>query len=648
MMRAVVLLLLLLTQAVAGEAWTIQLAEVDPVVRPGLVWRCRVVGEVPPARFADGPYLAQISLTQGGTTLAAQEFTLTHLGQLRTGIDVVLVPESGPDAAQQVTLAVTVGDRARRDLQHLDRQVPTPLGLQRRLEAQQRRLFESATTDPLPYLWIEQAAELVLDGASLATCRQLDDIANRLDRWLAGERTPEVLRALRDPSDGSVQPYRLHLPMSVPPTRLAVLLVEPTRAVRKCAWPTVPEAWLSAARAAGYALVEVYPAGDVTWSGIARRRVWSTIDALIAAEPRLAALPIALIGSGRAAEAAIALAEDQPLRVQAIGLHMARLSVTPSLPAEPHARWQALHAAGERPANLLATTVVLAQGDDRALQTLGQRLTLAGHAALTTDTAIEQAEFWHALATPAPAGRREWVVLRPQRLGRLQIEELTTWGIAASIIDDAGTLRTTGIARLRADQPFPTLVDGQPYRAPAADDATPRKRLGQTTGPLAAYAQGPFTVVVGTGESVAAAAENRALADAFAVAWAAHAHARVPLVEDTGLDETALPGRHLVLIGNPRSNRLLTRLTERTTLPVQWDARSLTFAGQTVLRAERRAFALAWPHPANDGRLLVILDGRPAWSADTLPLLGLPDVIVGGTAQGDPPLVQHTFDNAWR
>lgn len=648
MVRCAMVFLFALTVSMAEEGWTIQLASSDPVVRHGLIWRCRLSGDVPGPRFNHGPYVAQVALTQGGTTLAAQDFPLAHLGQLLGGIDVVLVPAMPPDGNREVDLTITVSDRSRRDLQHLTRRLPTPLMLQRGLEQQQRVLRERDDQHPLPALWLEQAGELLLDGASLATCHQLIDLGARLDRWLAGEREPQTLRALRDPLDGSVQPYRLHLPGDGPVTLLAVVLAEPANPLRKSAWPNLPTSWLAAARSAGCAVLEIYPAGDAAWNGIARQRVWSVVAAAGAADARLAAVPVALVGSGHGAAAAVGLAEDHPLRVQAVGLIAARLPPSEALPVEPHARWLALHRVGERPAHLLGTTVVLADPGDAATRAWSGRMALAGNAPVVVGNGATQADFWLGLTRATPAPRRDWMVLAPTRIGRLHVEALDDWGIAGSLSEDATGIRTFGIARLRSGEPLPPMIDGKPYRAPGAPPAPPRKHLGQATGPLAAYAGGPFTVVVGTGESVAAQTANRALAQAFATAWAAHAQGRVRMVADTGLDETALPGQHLILIGNPRSNLLLARLAARTPLPVQWDARNHTAAGQSFLRADRRAVALAWPHPAHDGRLLVILDGRPAWSSTGLPLAGLPDLLISGLAPDDPPAVLRTFGNDWR
>ena len=174
----------------------------------------------------------------------------------------------------------------------------------------------------------------------------------------------------------------------------------------------------------------------------------------------------------------------------------------------------------------------------------------------------------------------------------------------------------------------------------------PRKMLGKATGPLSTYATGPFVVVVGTGESAAAQTDNQALGIQFITAWANHAQGRVRMVQDVDVQEDSFAGHHLILIGNSRSNLLLAKLAAK--LPVQWDGRTFTVDGTSFLRSERRAFALAWPHPANDGRLMVILDGKPAWRNAGLPLEGLPDLMVGGLQADDRPEIQRTFNNDWR
>ncbi len=644
--------LLFVNQLAAAEPWTMQIAEADPVVRNGLLWRCRISGEIPTSRFALGPYTAQVSLTQGADIIATQDYPLTRLGQLLTGIDVVLMPNTPALSDAPVLLAVTVSDPSRRDLQHLTRTLPTPLGLQRGLERRQRLVQERGDQDPLPALWLEQAGELMLGGSTISTCQQLEVIGAQLDHWLANERVDVALRALRDPIDGSVQPYRVHLP-SESPTTLVVVLADLGPGLQKSAWPTLPEPWIAAARAAGCAVLEVYPAGDLAWSGIALPRVWTTIAAARATDARLQTIPLAVVGAGRGAAGAVALAENQPGSVRALGVIDGRLPVSTALPVDPRERWRALQRVGERPAHLLGTSVSLSDCKDADVLAWSRRLVLAGHPQVGDAGSAANVEFWRSLnGTNLSTTRREWVVLAPMAIGALRIEELSDWGLAGSLTQDAqGNLRTFGIGRLRLEPAGSVTVDGRAYRDPAKPAAAPRKMLGQAMGPLSAYAMAPFTVVIGSGESAAALTDNRTLAQAFAGAWAAHAHGRIRVVEDSAVTDESLPGQNLVLIGNPRSNLVLARWASRSALPVQWDARSLTVSGNrstSFLRADRRAFALAWPHPAHDGRLLVILDGRPAWRSHGLPLADLPDLFIGGPQAEDPPAVELTYGNDWR
>jgi len=167
---------------------------------------------------------------------------------------------------------------------------------------------------------------------------------------------------------------------------------------------------------------------------------------------------------------------------------------------------------------------------------------------------------------------------------------------------------------------------------PAAQ--TPARPFAQVLPDLATpathYCLGPFVVVVGMGEHAAAQQDDRALADAFCRAWANHAHGLPPCIDDTVFQPGDWRGCTWILIGNPRSNRVIARLARRHPLPITWDSRSLTFRGQTYLRADRRAVALAVTR--SDGGQAVMLDGAPAWSAGGLPLVGVSLPFLGAVA----------------
>jgi hypothetical protein len=657
------LLLLILGGAVAaGETVSsdLVLAGCDALVRPGLPFRFRLQRAVTAEDFGRGPYLLQMSLEHAGQTLALGEEPLAKLGQLRDGLQAVLLPGAldVAQADQPVRLRVVLANPVRGEIQRLDHEFTTPLRIQREWQRNYQQWLASGSHDPLPALWFEQGGELMRAGASLGNCAALVELQARLATWMAGTKTPllaggSYLLAYRDPVDGSVQPFRLHLPSAPGHVPVALVLGRLAVAPRKSAWPDPPAGWLTGARAAGMAVVEAYPAGDIAWNGIAPARALRALVAAAEAWPALDAKRVALIGVGPGAAGAIRLAEDHPGRFSALAL------VDPILPPEPAvgdrlARdWLGRSRTGMRPSHLVGLSVTISGESEAGVDDWRNRLERAGGMVTAGFATPATDAFWKALggalaATTQPFG--EYVVLAPGRYGQATVEQLTRWGEPATLRFEPGPpprLATSGIVRLRLDDPT-ILVNGRPYAAPTGVLPAPGKVLGQATGPLAAYADDLFVVVVGTREHAAALEDNRRLAQAFVSAWAAHAQGLPPVVDDTAFDERAFPRHHLVLIGNARSNQILQDLTAKgLILPIVWDSRSLTCAGATWLRNQRRAVALAWPHPAHDGRLLVILDGVFAWRGG-LPLAGLPDLVIGGEQPDDPPAVFRLFDGEWR
>jgi hypothetical protein len=211
-----------------------------------------------------------------------------------------------------------------------------------------------------------------------------------------------------------------------------------------------------------------------------------------------------------------------------------------------------------------------------------------------------------------PAGDRRW--------------DGAAWRRIPLVLAQAGRIASLDTARGVTICSLPTAGTPYPHQSPRAAGSQPdwwRRVVGPRQavvtappGGLAAFAEAPFMLVVGTGEHAAARRANRRLADAFRAAWAAHAHAIAPELPDTA-DVAALAGRNLVLIGNPRSNRVLANLGLQ--LPVVWDHRQVSGPGGfTAVRAAGPAIALS--ARLADGRAVLILDGAaPPWG-DGLPL----------------------------
>lgn len=179
---------------------------------------------------------------------------------------------------------------------------------------------------------------------------------------------------------------------------------------------------------------------------------------------------------------------------------------------------------------------------------------------------------------------------------------------------------------------------------PAWSVASPLPPPPLPRGRLAAWAEGPFVVVVGTGEHRAAREDARTLADAFVRAWAAHAHGLPPVVDDTAFRMGDWPGRNLVLIGSPRGNAVLADLLPRP--PAIWDDRTLRVGAVICHRSLAPALAFAVAHPRDPALTVLVLDGAPAWrgSPGTLPLAAEAaeaDLVLrpGPTEEGAPLLL---------
>jgi hypothetical protein len=650
--------LLTFPSSFAAETWSISFTAIEPVVRSNIIWRATVTGIVPESLFDNGPYILQISLSQGDTILVNEAIPLRKLGQLVPGVQLALTTNPAKNSDLPIIAQVTVRDSQHHDSQLIQRELQTPLSIQRSLERLYKiALARSSPLEPLPALWFEQAGELMLGSSNLQTCEALLSLEQQMTRWLANEASDSTLQAFRDPVDGSLQPWRIYLPIT-PPIRGVVLTLNSSEtAPRKSAWPTLPPSWINAARSNQMAIIEVYSAGDRDWQGVGVTRAGTVLALAQQTIPALKNIPVIAFGIGRGAHGALALIEQSPQKFSALAFDhpIIALSEAPSL--SPHLYWQALQHPGMRPTHVVGTPIIWSGGEDPGAVQWLARMRLTQTPIIDDAGSPQDAAFWqHLTNLPAVPPTKDWLVLNPGKYGRVVVEEMSEWGIAGTLSwRSPQELMTTGIARLRITDGGDVQVNGAPYIQVATKpislpaNSEPRKIFGQACGPAATYAQRPFTLVIGTGESAAALTDNRNLANAFTIAWIEHAHGRPPTVDDIHFKAEEQAGRHLVLIGNARSNRVLAELLKKCpTFPLQWTARELTCAGQTWLRSEHRPVVVSWPHPAHDGRMLVILDGSPRWQQPGLPLATVPDLAIGGLTADDENALWRDFSTAWR
>ena len=156
--------------------------------------------------------------------------------------------------------------------------------------------------------------------------------------------------------------------------------------------------------------------------------------------------------------------------------------------------------------------------------------------------------------------------------------------------------------------------------AALADPATWRRSAqpappAQPVPPLMAWAGGPVTVVVGTGEHLASAQDNAARAEALNEAWWRWSRGVLPVLRD---DQPLPPTGNLVLLGSPRSNRHLAALVPNSPA-VTWSDRIITVKGRELLRPLQPSVAWAFPRPGVSGAWVLVLDGPWRWGDLPLP-----------------------------
>ena len=128
-----------------------------------------------------------------------------------------------------------------------------------------------------------------------------------------------------------------------------------------------------------------------------------------------------------------------------------------------------------------------------------------------------------------------------------------------------------------------------------------------------------------------------------------------PVKDDTAVTADDLANSHLILWGDPGSNRLLARLLPD--LPLRWDTRTLTFRGERH-DAAHHAPILIYPNPLNPAKYVVLntgIDFRDhAYGSNSLQTPKLPDHAIIDLRE--PPgarwpgriVAAGFFDEAWR
>ena len=185
----------------------------------------------------------------------------------------------------------------------------------------------------------------------------------------------------------------------------------------------------------------------------------------------------------------------------------------------------------------------------------------------------------------------------------------------------------------------------------AIEENTRREKRPGVQGPIDDAFAAPFLCVRGTGEAnnakVQAWAEARL--QQFAEVWNRSMRGDLPIKNDVDVTEQDIETNHLVLFGDPGSNRLIARVLP--SLMVSWDARTVALHGE--FSAVDHVPVLISVNPLNSLRYVVINSGHTFGAEDfrgtnalLYPRLGDHAVIKIGSP--DEVKVNEFYDEKWK
>lgn len=230
-----------------------------------------------------------------------------------------------------------------------------------------------------------------------------------------------------------------------------------------------------------------------------------------------------------------------------------------------------------------------------------------------------------------------------KNLTRLVLRET---GSAASLSIDGQKLNVNGAPEIVLEK-----EGGSWHQAQAGEKAGLRKHHG-LQGPIDDAFLEPFLIVRPTGTPWNGAAHKQALQilERFDRQYQMAFRGHLRVKDDKDVTEADLQKYHVVLFGDPGSNRLIAKLNGK--LPVGWTKESVTLGSQTF-RSSESLPALVYPNPLSPARYVVLNSGLTAewqdWAGDfSTPQYG--DFAVLRANGKDTPDVAYAgiFDESWK
>jgi Putative esterase len=153
------------------------------------------------------------------------------------------------------------------------------------------------------------------------------------------------------------------------------------------------------------------------------------------------------------------------------------------------------------------------------------------------------------------------------------------------------------------------VMDYNESRAFEENTERRRRKVRGVQGPIDDAFTGPFLCVKGTGEpwNPAIGRWSGSRLDQFASDWAKFLRGDVRVKSDTEVTPEDIENNHLILFGDPGSNRLIARVLEG--LPISWSRTEMTLGGEKYTASDHVPVLIA-PNPVNPRRYVVLNSGH--------------------------------------
>jgi predicted peptidase len=203
-------------------------------------------------------------------------------------------------------------------------------------------------------------------------------------------------------------------------------------------------------------------------------------------------------------------------------------------------------------------------------------------------------------------------------------------------------IRTENVRRLAlALSPAAVQIDGQRFtkdrfsprwkrvagRWQAATDSIPAgEKSPGLSGPIDDIRYEPHVFVYGTADPAQTEVNRRRAEHAARYFWNS-SEIHMPVVADHAFDRAQMQEKHLVLIGNPKSNKILASMAKQ--LPVTWESDAIR-VGKRRFMGKSVGISFIYPNPLAPHRYLLVHAGvgrRGTWLSAWLPRW-LPDFMV--------------------